>query len=99
MANTARKTAQVVTITRRKREARVPENETARQRLHRVGELRMNNAVKAIRLLRNLAKANYEFRPEDGQKITAVLTDEVIGLGQTFEKADTSPPEPVRFDP
>ena len=59
-----------------------------RERFINVGERRVNNALKAIKLIGNLSnKGNYEFSPAEIKKIERVLKDE---LNKTMEKFDSN---------
>lgn len=50
-----------------------------RERFLRVGERRINNALKAIKLVGNLSdKSNYEYEKSDVNQIERALKDELV---------------------
>lgn len=54
-----------------------PENETKADRFKRLGSHRIGRALKAIQRVGNLASANYEYTPEQVQKLSDALTTEL----------------------
>ena len=57
-----------------------------RERFIRVGERRINNALKAINLIGNLAnKANYEYSQAEIKKIERALKEELIATMIKFD--------------
>ncbi len=56
-----------------------------RQRFINVGERRVNNALKSINLIGNLAnKSNYEYSPSEIKKIEKALKDELTNTMDKF---------------
>ncbi len=61
--------------------------ETKREKFTRLAEARMNNALKQIELLGNLANTSaYEYSEEDVSKMLKTLRKAVSDLGDAFEK-------------
>ncbi len=61
-------------------------NESKRDRFVRLAESRTSNALRAIRVIANLAnKAHYDFSPTDVKKISAALHKEVDAMARRFE--------------
>jgi len=51
----------------------------------RLAEKRVRNAIRSIRLVRNLSnKSNYSYTDRDANRISRALQDEVRGLRQAF---------------
>mgnify|MGYP001269847349 CR=1 FL=1 len=56
-----------------------------RERFIRVGERRVNGALKSISLIGNLAnKSNYEYSPSEIKKIEKVLKNELSNMVEKF---------------
>jgi hypothetical protein len=68
----------------------VPPNETARERFLRVGQPRVAHCIKAIRLLGNLARGNYEWDDADVEAIKAILTLEIELILREFDQRTES---------
>ena len=64
-----------------------PPNETARQRFLRIGQPRVVAAVKAIRLLGNLARGDYEWSPEDVTRFRYAILHELDLVTTEFDKS------------
>jgi hypothetical protein len=60
--------------------------ETKRERFLRIAEPRMNRALNSIRLLGNLATANYEWTGDDIAKIRTAVEDQLDTTLSRFEK-------------
>lgn len=61
--------------------------ETKREKFTRLAEARMNNALKQIELLGNLANTSaYEYSEEDVSKMLKTLRKAVSDLEDAFEK-------------
>ena len=61
--------------------------ETKEQKFKRLAEPRVNNAVKKITLIGNLAGSGYEFSVEQSEKIFALLRSTVDEIEQKFQKS------------
>ncbi|MAZ25121.1 MAG: hypothetical protein CMK41_04990 [Porticoccaceae bacterium] len=60
-----------------------------RERFIKVGERRVNNAIKAINLIGNLSnKANYEYSSAEIKKIEKVLKDELFSTMEKFNSSN-----------
>ena len=60
-----------------------------RERFIKVGERRVNNALKAINLIGNLSnKANYEYSSAEIKKIEKVLKDELFSTMEKFNSSN-----------
>lgn len=95
MARTPRHPLQIV---EQPKGVRQPAVETPRQRLQRIGPDRVNRAVKAVRLLHQLANpAVYDVRPKDRDQIVGALTQEIEHLRYVLENPGKAPPI-VRFE-
>lgn len=64
-----------------------PPNETARQRFIRIGQPRVIAAVKAIRLLGNLARGDYDWHPDDVARMRATIENELHLVMVEFDKS------------
>ena len=65
-------------------------DESKRDRFVRLAESRTSNALRAIRVIGNLAnKAHYEFSAADIKKILNALHKEVDAVGRKFEDIPT----------
>jgi len=78
-----------------------PAGETARERFLRIGQPRVANAVRDIRLIGNLARGAYEWTDRDVALIQSTLYRAVDDMVKDFAavKATVAPDKtPVRFD-
>lgn len=69
---------------KKKRQSKVPENETAEQRTRRLAIFRVSRAVKDISSVRSLAGASYTLTEEQKVEILAALKNAVSVLSKTF---------------
>ncbi len=60
--------------------------ESKADRFKRLAEPRVGNAVKKIEIIGNLAGSNYEFTPEQVEKILATLKSTVEEVAAKFQK-------------
>lgn len=74
-----------------------PANETARARFLRIGQPRMVSAVRAIRLLGNLARGDYAWDDRDVSAMQATLLDEVSKVVTQFSLARSKAKQEVAF--
>ena len=58
--------------------------ETKEERSIRLANKRVNNAIKKISLIENLATGNYSFTDEQRQKIVDALSDAVVNVDTAF---------------
>lgn len=66
-----------------------PPNETARDKFLRIGQARMQNAIHAIRLLGNLARAtDYDYYESDVALMHATLTEAIDGSLSKFKPSE-----------
>lgn len=64
-------------------------SETKREKFVRLAEKRMDNALKSISLVENLANPNvYEYSKEDSNKIVKALKDAVAELERSYNSTD-----------
>lgn len=56
---------------------RAPENESARDRFVRIGQHRMVNVLKGIRLLGNLSADGYDFEPKDVEVMRQTINEQL----------------------
>ena len=61
-------------------------DETPRQRFERLAPKRVNKALKAIGLIRNLAGPGYDWSEEDVKKIMSALASETEAVLFAFQK-------------
>jgi hypothetical protein len=67
------------------------ENETKREKFVRLAESRVENALRNINLIGNLAnKSNYEYTQDDVDKILKALRSAVSNLEKTFSSSKSS---------
>lgn len=67
------------------------DNETRREKFVRLAENRMDNVLKNISLLGNLAnKSNYEYTQADVDKMIRALKSAVSSLEKEFEPSNSS---------
>ena len=62
--------------------------ETKAQKFVRLAEMRTTKAINAVRGIGRLASSNYEYTPEQAQKICEALKQEVIELNERFTKKE-----------
>lgn len=68
-------------------EGAIPENESKAQTFQRLAPLRVNNALNKIRIVGNLSNtANYEFTPEQVDRIEAALCESIAQIMRQFRK-------------
>lgn len=63
----------------------IPENETKPERSKRLANMRVNNAIKKISLIENLATGNYSFTDEQKESIVEALSDAVVSVDSAFK--------------
>lgn len=69
-----------------------------RERFIKVGERRINNALKAINLIGNLAnKGNYEYSQAEVKKIERVLKEELISTMNKFDSKNSKSKDGFSF--
>ena len=68
----------------KKRESKVPVDETKEAKSIRLANMRVNTAIKKISLIENLATGNYSFTAEQKQKIIDALSDAVVSVDSCF---------------
>ncbi len=66
------------------RKTNIPENESKQDRSKRLANMRVNNAIKKISLVENLATGNYEYTAEEKTQIVTALSDAVVNLDNAF---------------
>lgn len=76
----------------RKDRTRVPQGETPADKFLRLAERRINRALTSIRLLGNLASANYTYKQEDVRMLRQELNQAVEA---TFSKFDVVKQKPT----
>ena len=63
-------------------------SETDRQKFVRLANKRVNSAIKAIELIGNLSnRSNYDYTPEDAEKILSALNKELKACRERFANA------------
>lgn len=73
-------------------------NETKEEKFVRLGEGRVNDAIKKIRLISNLSnKNNYEYTQEQVNEIIQVLKNEIEDLEKKFVSQQQKNSEQFRF--
>lgn len=66
----------------------IPEDETSEARFKRVSEHRAKQAIRYIRMLKNMPKQpSYSFSTEDVEKLKNALDKEYLELSETLQKA------------
>jgi len=69
-----------------------------RERFIKVGERRINNALKAINLIGNLAnKGNYEYSQAEVKKIERVLKEELVSTMNKFDNKNSKSKDGFSF--
>lgn len=63
---------------------KAPSDETPAARFKRLAPKRVNNALRAVRLIRNLTGSGYEYTPEEAAKITTALREAVNDMTNAF---------------
>lgn len=58
--------------------------ETKEERSIRLANKRVNNAIKKISLIENLATGNYSYTDEQREKIVNALSDAVVSVDNAF---------------
>lgn len=74
-----------------------PEGENARGRFLRIGQPRVVNAVRALRLIGNLARGDYDWNAADIQRMRATLQTELDRLLNEFEQSNADSKKHVDF--
>lgn len=67
------------------RTTKIPENETKEDRSKRLANMRVNNALKKIGLVENLATGNYCFTEDQKTEIITALSDAVVNCDNAFK--------------
>jgi len=65
--------------------------ETKRERSVRIGNARIQKALKAIDLLKALVSANYDINEEELQEISNAVSDAAVALQKAYETGVVSP--------
>lgn len=60
-------------------------DETKQERSIRLANKRVNNAIKKISLIENLAAGNYSYTDEQKEKIVMAISDAVVSVDNAFK--------------
>jgi hypothetical protein len=72
--------------------------ETKAQRFERIAERRVNEALRSLRLLGNLAdRRNYEYTDEQVSLLLSAIDQECRGLRSKFKSGSAAGSQPFRF--
>ena len=78
MITTARKHVKAV------RTSHVPQNESKQDRFRRLALRRIPKALRALESIRKLSSSNYEYTPEQAEKIITTLGETMLSLQQAY---------------
>lgn len=75
-----------------------PENESKREKFLRLGNPRVQRVLNSIRLVGNLASPNYQWTPDDINKMRTAIQGQLDKTLARFEKQDRSAPATFVFE-